>query len=143
MRQAAVGDTVRVHYVGTLADGTEFDSSAQGGPIEVTLGSGQVIAGFENALLGMVEGDTKNVTLEPGEAYGPHNHQLVHVVERERIPAEIDLQVGTAIQASDASGQQLHLLVVELDADRVTLDANHPLAGKALTFGLELVGFVG
>ena len=143
MRQAAVGDTVRVHYVGTLADGTEFDSSAQGGQIEVTLGSGQVIAGFENALLGMVEGDTKNVTLEPGEAYGPHNHQLVHVVERERIPAEIDLQVGTAIQASDASGQQLHLLVVELDADRVTLDANHPLAGKALTFGLELVGFVG
>ena len=143
MRQAAIGDTVRVHYVGTLADGTEFDSSAQGGPIEVTLGGGQVIAGFENAILGMAEGDKKSVTMEPEDAYGPHNHQLVHVVERERIPDEIDLEVGTAIQASDASGQQLRLLVVDLDADSVTLDANHPLAGKALTFGLELVGFVG
>lgn len=143
MRQAAIGDTVRVHYVGTLADGTEFDSSAQRGPIEVTLGDGQVIAGFENALLGMAEGDTKSVTLEPGDAYGPHNDQFVHVVERERIPAEIDLKVGTAIQASDSSGQPMHLLVVDLDAESVTLDANHPLAGKALTFGLELVGFVG
>lgn len=143
MRQAAIGDTVRVHYIGTLSDGTEFDSSAQGGPIEVTLGGGQVIAGFENALLGMAEGDKKDVTLEPGDAYGPHNHQLVHVVERERIPTEIDLKVGTAIQASDDSGQQMRLLVVDLDADSVTLDANHPLAGKALTFGLELVGFVG
>jgi peptidylprolyl isomerase len=143
MRQAAIGDTVRVHYVGTLADGTEFDSSIQGGPIEVTLGGGQVIAGFENALLGMAEGDKKNVTLEPGDAYGPHNDQLVHVVERERLPSEMDLEVGNVIQATSPNGQQMRLLVIELDADSVTLDANHPLAGKALTFGLELVGFVG
>ena len=143
MRQAAIGDTVRVHYVGTLADGTEFDSSVQGEPIEVKLGGGQVIAGFENALLGMAEGDKKSVTLEPGDAYGLHNQQLVHVVEREHLPAEMDLEVGNVIQATDPSGQNFRLLVVELEADSVTLDANHPLAGKALTFGLELVGFVG
>ena len=143
MRQAAIGDTVRVHYVGTLTDGTEFDSSARGDPIEVTLGGGQVIPGFENALLGMAEGDKKSVTLEPSDAYGPHNHQLIHVVERERIPAEMDLDVGTVLHASDPDGRQLRLLVVALEDGRVTLDANHPLAGKALTFGLELVGFVG
>lgn len=143
MRQAAIGDTVRVHYVGTLADGTEFDRSAEGSPVEFTLGGGQAITGFENALLGMVEGDKKSVTLEPETAYGPHDDQLVHVVERGDIPAEIDLEVGAALQAENASGQQVRLQVVELDADNVTLDANHPLAGKALTFGLELVGFVG
>lgn len=143
MRQAATGDTVRVHYTGTLADGTEFDSSDGGEPLEVTIGGRQVISGFEDALVGMAEGDTKSVTLEPAEAYGPQDPQLVHVVERERIPAEIDLAVGTVLQASDASGNQVRLHVVELGEDDVTLDANHPLAGKALTFDLTLVGFVG
>lgn len=142
MRQAATGDTVRVHYVGTLADGTEFDSSTQGEPIEITLGGGQLIAGFESALLGMTEGDKKNVTLEPDDAYGPRHDQLVRVVGREQIPAEIDLKIGTALQTSDASGKSVRLLVVELDEKTVTLDANHPLAGKSLTFGLELVEFV-
>lgn len=142
MRQATTGDTVRVHYTGTLADETKFDSSAERGPIEVTIGSGEVIAGFEDALLGMTEGATKSVTLEPDDAYGPHNPQLVQVVERERIPSEVDLDVGTALQATDPSGNQIHMLVVELDADNVTVDLNHPLAGKALTFELELVEFV-
>ena len=143
MRQAAMGDTVRVHYVGTLADGTEFDSSAGRDPMELTIGSGQVIPGFENALVGMAEGDTKNVTLEPDDAYGPQVPQLVHVVERARLPAEIELEVGKVLQASDPSGNQIHLHVVELSDEDVTLDANHPLAGMALTFELQLVGFVG
>ncbi len=143
MRQATTGDTVQVHYTGTLADGTEFDSSAGREPLEVTVGGGQVIRGFDGALMGMAEGDRKSVTLAPDDAYGPHNPGLVHIVERTQIPDEIDLAVGTQLQASDGSGNQIGLVVVELDADNVTLDANHPLAGEALTFELELVGFVG
>ena len=143
MRQATIGDTVRVHYTGTLANGTQFDSSTEREPIELTLGQGQVIPGFENALVGMAEGDLKTVTLDPEDAYGSHNPQFVQTVERGRIPAEIDLDVGTVLQASDASGNPMRLLVVELNDENVTLDANHVLAGKALTFELQLVGFIG
>lgn len=143
MRQATTGDTVRVHYTGTLDDGSVFDSSADRAPLEVTIGSGQVIPGFEEALVGMEEGGTKSITLEPEDAYGPRNPQLIHTVERARIPPEINLDVGIAIQAQDSGGNQIHFTVVELDDENVTLDANHPLAGKALTFAVELVGFVG
>lgn len=142
MKQAASGDTVRVHYTGTLADGTQFDTSAERGPIEVTLGGGQVVPGFENAIMGMAEGETKNVTLEPNDAYGQRDPQLVHVVERERLPAEIDLQIGSTLQASDGEGNQMRLVVVEVAEENVTMDANHPLAGQALTFELTLVEFV-
>ena len=143
MRQATTGDTVHVHYRGTLDDGSEFDNSAGREPIEVTIGNGQVIPGFENALMGMAEGDTKSVTLAPEDAYGPTNPDLVHVVERDRIPDEVDLAVGAVLQAADASGNEIRLQVVEFSDDNVTLDANHPLAGKALTFELQLVGFIG
>jgi peptidylprolyl isomerase len=143
MRQATTGDTLRVHYTGTLADGTEFDSSTSRDPLVVTIGEGQVIPGFEDALVGMAEGESKSVTLPPEDAYGPHHDQLVHTVERTRIPETIDLEVGTVLQAADPSGNQLRLQVVEFSDDTVTLDANHPLAGKALTFDLQLVGFVG
>lgn len=143
MRQATTGDTVHVHYRGTLDDGSEFDNSAGREPIEVTIGNGQVIPGFENALMGMAEGDTKSVTLAPEDAYGPTNPDLVHVVERDRIPDEVDLAVGAVLQAADANGNQIRLQVVEFSDDNVTLDANHPLAGKALTFELQLVGFIG
>ena len=143
MRQATTGDTVHVHYRGTLDDGSEFDNSAGREPIEVTIGNGQVIPGFENALMGMAEGDTKSVTLAPEDAYGPTNPGLVHVIERDRIPDEVDLTVGAVLQAADANGNEIRLQVVEFSDDNVTLDANHPLAGKALTFELQLVGFVG
>jgi peptidylprolyl isomerase len=143
MRQVANGDTVRVHYTGTFADGSEFDTSVGREPIEVTIGTGQVIPGFENALVGMAEGDAKSVTLEPEHAYGEPDDRLVHVVERTRIPADVNLDVGSVLEASDSAGNQMRLTVVEFDNDNVTLDANHPLAGKALTFDLQLVGFVG
>jgi len=142
-KQAANGDTVRVHYTGTLADGTEFDTSVGRDPIEFTLGGGMVIPGFENALMGMAPGESKSVTLEPIDAYGPHDANLVQVVERSRIPDEIDLQVGTGLQTSDGSGNTVRLTVIALDDDNVTVDANHPLAGKSLTFALELVEFAG
>lgn len=143
MKQAETGDTIQVHYVGTLADGTQFDSSKERGPLQVTIGSGQVIPGFENALVGMAEGDTKSVTLEPDEAYGQRDPALVHTVERTRIPSEVDLQVGAELQAADQAGNVVRLVVLEIEDDSVTLDANHTLAGLALTFELELVGFVG
>ena len=142
MKQADTGDTVLVHYRGTLADGTEFDSSAGGDPIKLTIGERQVIPGFENALVGMARGETKSITLEPEDAYGPHSPKLVQTVERARIPEEIDLAAGMALQASDAQGNPMRLVVVEFNTETVTLDANHPLAGKALTFELTLAELV-
>jgi peptidylprolyl isomerase len=138
MKQASTGDTVHVHYRGTLNDGTEFDSSAGRDPLQVTLGQGQVIPGFENALMGMAEGDTKTVTLPPEEAYGEKQPGLVHAVERSQIPPEIQLEVGGMLSASDPQGRQMQLTVVALEGDTVTLDANHPLAGQALTFELTM-----
>ena len=137
MRQATSGDTVRVHYTGTLDDGSEFDSSAGREPIEFTLGSGQVIPGFDNAVTGMATGDTKTVTMQADDAYGQANPDLVQVVDRDRVPPDIDLKVGMLLSA----GSQ-RLQVTAFDDDSVTLDANHPLAGKALTFALELVAIV-
>lgn len=143
MRQATTGDTVSVHYTGKLSDGAVFDSSAERGPIELTIGEKQVITGFENALLGMEEGETKTVTLKPQEAYGAHDPNLVHTVERARIPENIELSLGTELQATTPNGNQMRLAVTEFDNDNVTLDANHPLAGRTLTFEMTLVGFVG
>lgn len=138
MRKAAIGDTVHVHYKGTLEDGAEFDNSQGRDPLEVTLGQKQVIPGFEDAIVGMTEGETKSVTLEPDEAYGPRVPELMHTVSRTEIPPEVDLQVGSTVQASDGEGRHLHLIVVRLTDEEVTLDANHPLAGMALTFELTL-----
>ena len=143
MRNAMIGDIVRVHYVGRFADGTKFDSSAARGPIEVTIGGGQVIRGFENALVGMAEGETKHVTLAPRDAYGPHDPQLIHTIDRGQIPPQVELKVAAELEATNAEGHEVRLRVVELDDDNVTLDANHPLAGKTLTFELGLVDIVG
>lgn len=149
MRQATTGDTVRVHYTGTFDNGTEFDSSAEREPIEITIGSGQFFPGLESALVGMAEGDTKRVTLEPENAFGSRNPQLIHNVERGRIPAEIDLEIGAVLQArgdtqvGDDTDDPIRLMVVDISDEDVTLDANHPLAGEAVTFELTLVEFVG
>lgn len=142
MKQAAIGDTVRVHYRGTLDDGSEFDNSNARDPIEFTLGTGHIIPGLETELVGMAIGDEKTVKIEPDDAYGPADPKLVHVVQRGRIPAEINLQIGTVLQASDKTGERVRLHVVQFDDDKVTLDGNHPLAGKALTFELRLVDVV-
>ncbi|MEQ8506152.1 MAG: peptidylprolyl isomerase [Rhodospirillales bacterium] len=141
MKQAEVGDTVQVHYKGTLEDGATFDSSEDRDPLEITIGNGQILPGVESALTGMAEGDTKKVTLDAEDAFGVHNPELVQNVERERIPAEIELEVGAMLQATDETGNPLRLVVVAINDNDVTLDANHPLAGKALTFELTLVGF--
>lgn len=143
MRQAAAGDTVRVHYRGTLDDGSEFDNSQGREPLEVTLGGGQVIPGFEAALMGMAEGETRSVTIASDDAYGPRNPGLLHTIGRDEVPAEVQLEVGAHLEAADDNGQLIRLVVVRLSDQEVTLDANHPLAGMALTFELQLAEFVG
>lgn len=139
MSSPQLGQTVKVHYTGTLEDGTQFDSSAGREPLEFTLGQGQVIPGFEQALEQMTVGETKTINIPADQAYGPHQPELVQKVEREQIPAEIELALGVQLQAQGPDGQVFRLVVIELDETSATLDGNHPLAGKALTFELELV----
>ncbi len=143
MRQATNADNVRVHYTGTLDDGTEFERSAEGEPIEITIGSGQFFPGLESALVGMAEGDTKKVTLEPENAFGAHNPELIQNIERELIPPEVKLEIGTVFELKNENGDVAPVKVVEISDENVTIDTNHPLAGEALTFELTLVEFVG
>jgi FKBP-type peptidyl-prolyl cis-trans isomerase 2 len=139
MSQAKQGDTVRVHYTGTLEDGVVFDSSKGREPLEFVVGAGQVIPGFEKAVEGLAPEETRTVTLPPEEAYGERDDARVLTIERERIPSEIEIEVGTTLQMQTPEGQALPVTVKEIEDESVTLDANHPLAGKALTFEVELV----
>jgi peptidylprolyl isomerase len=139
---ATAGATVLFHYTGSLRDGTVFDSSSGRDPLRVTLGSGQVIRGVDEALIGMTPGEEKTVTIAADDAYGPHRPELLHEVQREAIPPEVDLEVGQQLEGRDTSGQRLRLTVVELAEEMVTLDANHPLAGQDLRFELQLVEIV-
>lgn len=142
MTQAKSGDTVRIHYTGTLDDGTEFDSSAGRDPLEFALGSGQVIAGFDNAVDGMAVGEKKSVTIPPAEAYGERHEQLVQEVPKSALPDEISPQVGMQLQSQSPEGNVMNLVVTDVSEESITVDANHPLAGQALTFAIELVEIV-
>ena len=135
---AAKGDTVRVHYTGTLRDGSTFDSSRDREPLRFTLGAGQVVAGFDAAVTGMVPGETKVVTLSPDDAYGSHRQELVVRVPREHIPPSLDVRVGQRLHVG-RGGDAFAATVRAVHDDHVVLDANHPLAGEELTFELELV----
>jgi peptidylprolyl isomerase len=140
--QATAGDTVLFHYTGSLRDGTVFDSSSGRDPLRVTLGSGQVIRGVDEALIGMAPGEEKTVTIASDEAYGPHRPELLHEVQREAIPPEVDLEIGQLLEGRDTGGQRLRLTVVDVADEMVKLDANHPLAGQDLRFDLQLVEIV-
>jgi len=142
MSQAKSGDTVRVHYTGTLNDGSRFDSSEGRDPLEFTIGGGQVIPGFDEAVTGMVVGDAKSVTIPADQAYGPRVDEAVQSVPRDAIPAEIEIEEGMQLQAAAPDGQPVVVTVVSFDEESVTLDGNHPLAGQDLTFALELVEIV-
>lgn len=139
MSQAQAGNTVKFHYTGKLDDGTVFDSSSDGEPLEVTVGQGEIIKGVDEALSGMAPGEEKQVTVTADEAYGPHRAELIQEVERAQIPEHVDVSVGNRLQGKDPSGRTLHLTVIGADDSKVTLDANHPLAGKDLTFDLKVV----
>jgi len=142
MAQAQSGDIVRVHYRGTLQDGTEFDSSKGREPLEFQVGGGQVISGFEKQVEGMSVGETTTVTIAADEAYGPRDERQIQEVPRDALPADLDLQLGTGLTATTRDGKEIPLTVVGLTDETVTVDGNHPLAGQDLTFELELVEIV-
>lgn len=142
MTQAKSGDTVRIHYTGTLDDGTQFDSSAGREPLEFSLGGGQVIPGFDSAVDGMNVGDNKTVTIPPEQAYGQRHEQLVQQVSRDALPDDMKPAVGMQLQSQSPDGHIMNLVVTEVADDSITVDANHPLSGQALTFDIELVEIV-
>ncbi len=142
MSEAKAGDTVRIHYTGTLSDGSTFDSSAGRDPLEFTLGSGQVIPGFDKAVDGMTVGDQKTVEIPADDAYGQRDPNGMQSFPRDKVPDDIPLDIGTRLQLSTPSGQPVMVTVSEVTETEVILDANHPLAGQDLTFEIELVEIV-
>jgi peptidylprolyl isomerase len=138
-RQAVEGDIVAVHYTGTLDDGNQFDSSEGRNPLEFTLGAGQMIPGFEQAVLGMKVGETKTVTIPAAEAYGERDESLLIKIPIEQLPPEGQPAVGMALIMTGADGRQQQVTIVEVTETTVTVDANHFLAGKDLTFEITLV----
>ena len=138
MKKIKTGDTVKVNYTGRLEDGSVFDTSLVEGrePLQVTLGQGQLIKGFENGLIDMTEGENKTVTIEVEDAYGPYQDYMVEEVEKERLPGEVE--VGTPLQAQTQMGP-INFVVKEIKENTVILDGNHPLAGQKLIFDLEVV----
>ncbi len=137
---AASGNTVQVHYTGTLSDGSVFDSSRDSEPIGFTVGTGQVIPGFDNAVIGMEIGEKKTFTIPSAEAYGEHDPRLAQDVPRTELPDDLEVFLGMSLTASGSDGREIALVVTEINDNSVRLDANHPLAGKDLTFAIELVG---
>ena len=139
MSQAKAGDTVKIHYTGTLDDGTEFDSSRGREPLEFELGSGQVIPGFDQAVDGMTVGERQTVNIPAAEAYGERQDDMVQEVPKSALPPDMEPEVGMALGARSQTGAEMRLTVTAVDEDTITVDGNHPLAGKALNFDIELV----
>jgi peptidylprolyl isomerase len=133
------GDRVKVHYTGRFGDGRVFDSSRQRGPMELTLGQGQVIPSFEEALTEMEPGEEKTVTIQAEQAYGPRRRDLMVSIDRTEFPNHIEPTVGQELQVRQNDGEVKVVRIADVSDKEVTLDANHPLAGEDLTFDLELV----
>ncbi|WP_342076422.1 peptidylprolyl isomerase [Yoonia sp. SS1-5] len=140
MVQAKAGDTVRINYTGTLNNGDVFDSSDGREPLAFVVGSGQIIPGLDAAIPGMAVGDKKTVDVPFAQAYGPLNADARQAIPRGEIPDNIPLDPGTQLQMQTPQGQVVQVTVVEATDEEVVLDANHPLAGKDLTFAIEIVG---
>jgi peptidylprolyl isomerase len=142
MSKAKSGDTVRVHYTGKLEDGTKFDSSAGKDPLEFSLGANDVLPGLDSAIEGMAVGDSKSVKIAANDAYGPRHEQLIQDVPREHLPDDLQPAVGMQLQAQGQDGQPIRLVITAVEDKTITVDGNHPLAGKPLNFDIELVEIV-
>ncbi|OYW20223.1 MAG: peptidylprolyl isomerase [Sphingobacteriales bacterium 12-47-4] len=143
MQQVKSGDKVKVHYHGKLTSGETFDSSAGRQPLEFEVGSGMVIKGFDNGVMGMVVGDKKTVNIPVDDAYGPRNPDMMINFPKDRFPEGMEVEVGMPLVMNNASGEQFQVRVAEIEGENVVLDANHPLAGEELVFDIELVEIVG
>lgn len=139
MSTAQAGNTVKIHYKGTLEDGSVFDTSVGRDPFEFVLGSGMVIPGFDTGVTGMAVGEKKTITIPAAEAYGEHRDDMVIDVSRTQLPPDMEPEIGMMLMADTTEGGKAQLKIVEVNGDSVKLDGNHPLAGKALTFELELL----
>lgn len=133
------GDTVKVHYTGRLGDGSVFDTSAEREPLEFTVGAGTVIPGFEQAVLGLLPGESTDTTISPENAYGPRSDELVTNVNKEQLPEDMEISIGQQLQVSMQNGQTAVVMVTDVTESFITIDANHPLAGQELTFSIEVV----
>ncbi|RKX21394.1 MAG: peptidylprolyl isomerase [Candidatus Zixiibacteriota bacterium] len=133
------GDTIKVHYTGKFPDGTSFDSSRDREPLEFTVGAGQLIKGFDGGVRGMEVGEQKTVEVPPDDAYGKKAKSLVTVIKKSEFPDGITPSVGQQLQTEDQGGRPVNLRVTKIEGEEVTLDANHPLAGKTLVFDIEVV----
>ena len=142
MSKASEGQTVRIHYTVKLENGTLLDTSAERDPMEFELGSGRVITGLDNAVQGMTVGENKTVTLQADEAFGPHHEQLVVSVPNSELPDNLQPSVGMQLESRAPDGKITKLTVIEVADNFVTIDANHPLAGKVLQFDIELVEII-
>ena len=142
MAEAKQGDTVQLHYMGKLPDGTIFDSSRERRPLQFTIGNGQVIAGFEQAVIGMKVGDLKTARIPMEQAYGPRRDDLVVTMDRSKLPPGLNPKVGQRLEMTQVDDQTSLVTVTGATESTLTLDANHPLAGKELTFDIELVGIL-
>ena len=139
MTQAKKGDNVKIHYTGKLQDGTVFDSSQGHDPLQFTIGSGQVIQGFDEAVVGMSKGDSKNVNIPVDKAYGPRNEELVLTAPISQVPPDLNPEVGQKLEMGGPNGEIVVVKVVAVTDENITLDANPPLAGEDLIFDIELV----
>ena len=139
MSKVKANDTVRVHYTGTLTDGQIFDSSLQREPMEVALGQGQLIPGFEKGLIDMEVNEKKTITIDKKDAYGEVNEALFQRISKSQLPEDIKPEVGMGLVGSNAEGQQQQFRVAKVEENDIILDANHPLAGQDLVFDLEVI----
>lgn len=139
MAQAKKGDHVKVHYKGTLEDGTEFDASTNREPIEFTLGDGMLLPGFEQAVEGMDEGETRNIRIPADEGYGPYFQDLVIEFDKEQFPPDLEPRIGEHLELQQEDGSSTVVKILQISGDKVSLDANHPLAGKDLLFEIMLL----
>ena len=140
MEKVENGTYVNVEYTGTLANGEVFDSSQGGHPLEVHIGAGQMIKGFEEQLMGMALNEKKVFTLAPEDAYGPRDADLMQSIPRSEVPSEMEVNVGMIVGLMTPEGNRVPARIVQLDDEQMTMDLNHPLAGEALTFEIEVVG---
>jgi FKBP-type peptidyl-prolyl cis-trans isomerase SlpA len=139
MSKVKADDTVQVHYTGKLEDGNVFDSSRDREPLEFTLGQGEIIPGFEQGILDMEVNETKTIEVPHTEAYGERKDELLHEVPKDQLPEEIKPEVGMALSSKMPDGREIPLTVTEVGEEKIVVDANHPLAGKDLTFEVEVV----